>query len=147
MGGAADVAHFAGADEVVEGAKGLVLGYGQAGPVQLVEVDAVGLEPAQRVLTGFDDVIARDAPVIRPLAHLAVDLGGQNDFVAPAVLFEGAADELLAFAVVVDIGSIDEVDAPVQGAVDNLYRFFAAAWIGEVHGPQAQRGDLYAGST
>ncbi len=88
-----------------------------------------------------------DASLVWTVAHLAVDLGGQHDAVALAVHLEGAADELLAFALVVDVGGVDEVDAPVQGAVDDLNGFICATWIGEIHCSQAQWGDFYAGST
>jgi hypothetical protein len=50
--------------------------------VDLVEVDVVGLQAAQRVLDLGDDPAPRVALLIRVIAHRAVHLGGQHDVVA-----------------------------------------------------------------
>lgn len=45
------------------------------------------------------------------------DLGGQHDVVAAAI--ERLADDLLGLAGGVDVGGVDEVDAGVEGGVDD----------------------------
>ena len=51
------------------------------------------------------------------VAHLAVELGGEDDVVAAA--FEGLADDLLVLALAVDVSGVDEVDAGVERGVDD----------------------------
>ena len=65
-------------------------------PVDLVEIDVVGLQAAQRVLDRADDPAPRIALLVRVLAHRAVDFGGQHDVVATAL--ERLADDLLGLA-------------------------------------------------
>ena len=53
------------------------------GVVELVEIDVVGPQPAERALDRVEDVLARGAPVPGPPAHRAGALGGDHDVVAP----------------------------------------------------------------
>ena len=113
----ADVADLALVDEVGERAEGLLdVGVG-ARAVDLVEVDPVGVQAAQRVLDRPDDPAPGAALPVGVLAHGAVELGGQDDVVAAAL--EGLADDLLGLALGVDVGGVDEVDAGVQRGVDD----------------------------
>ena len=116
----ADVAHLAGADEVVERAQRLVDGDVGLRAVDLVEVDVVGLQAAQAGFALLDDVAAAVAHVVGAFAHHAVHLGGEDDVVALAVALERLAGDLLAAAAAVDVGGVEEVDAGVEGAVDDV---------------------------
>ena len=89
--------------------------------VDLVEVDPVGVQPPQRVLDRADDPAARVAPLVRVLAHRVVELGREDDVVAPAA-GERLADDLLGLALPVDVGGVDEVDAGVERRVDDADR-------------------------
>ncbi len=60
-----DVVHLAGADEVVERPQGLLERRLVVEAVRLVEVDRVGLQPPQRRVAGLQDVLARQAAVVR----------------------------------------------------------------------------------
>jgi hypothetical protein len=74
-----------------------------------------------------------------------VHLGGQYDVSAPA--FQRLADDLLRLAAAIPVGGVDEVDAEVQGFVDDADAFVVVG-IGqsaEHHRPQAIRADLDAG--
>src|SRR5688572_33107033 len=114
--------------------------------MDLVEVDPVGLEAAQRVLALLDDVAARLAHVVGAFAHLTVELGREHDVVALAVAGEGVTDRLLALAApAVDVGGVDEVDAGVEGAGDDRGGVFGVGLAAEHHGAEAEVGDLHAG--
>jgi hypothetical protein len=107
-------------DEVGERAERLVEVGVRVRAVDLVEVDVVGAEPAQRVLDLGDDPAPRDPAPVRILTHRAEHLGGEHDVVATA--FERLADDLLGLTGGVDVGGVDEVDAGVEGAVDDADR-------------------------
>ena len=66
-------------------------------------------------------VFLEGAAVVWPFSHGAKDLGRQDHVAALAVFLEGAADDLLTFALVVYVGGVDEVDASVQGTIDDFY--------------------------
>ena len=85
--------------------------------MDLVKIDVVGLKTAQRRLHGLCDPTARIALLIRILAHCAVHLGGQHDI--SATTLERLADDLLRLSAAVSIGGVDEVDAGIQGLVDD----------------------------
>jgi len=137
-GGGADVADLALADEVGEGAEGLLdVGVG-ARPVDLVEVDVVGLEAAQGVFDGADDPAPRAALPVGVVAHGAVELGGEDDVVAASL--DGFSDDLFGFASGVDVGGVDEVDAGVEGGVDD------AGWTRRGRGCPRRRTSLRRGT-
>ena len=145
VGRGPDVADLALADEIGEGAEGLLDIGVRAGPVHLVEVDVVGAQPAQRVLDLAHDPAAGPAAVVGLVAHRHEELGGQDDVVAAAL--QGLADDLLGHAAGVDVGGVDEVDPGVEGAVDDPDGVGAVvvAPRPEHHRAQAQRADRYAG--
>src|ERR671917_821702 len=105
----------------------------------LVEVHVVHPEPPQRGVALLGYVLAREAPVVRPVAHGEVDLGGEKKGVALEAL-EGVADDLLGRAPHVDVGGVEKVDAEVVGPVDAGRRllFGDAPAVGE----PASEGDL-----
>jgi len=92
--------------------------------VGLIEIDMVDLEPPERGIDGIEDVLARQPPVVRPLAHLVVDLGRDDDFVALGEVLERAPQHLLADAERVDVGGVEEVDAVLERALDERPRRF-----------------------
>jgi hypothetical protein len=76
-----------------------------------------------------------------------VDLGGEHD--ARAVLTgESLADDLLGLALGVDVGGVDEVDARVQGSVDDPDRVVVVGVApgAEHHGAEAQGTDFDTGA-
>ena len=67
--------------------------------VHLVEVDVIGLQPAQALFARAADVQRREPAVVRPLGHRTEDLRREHDLLAPtAALREPAADDLLGHA-------------------------------------------------
>src|SRR3954471_14011797 len=88
--------------------------------VDVVEVDVVGAEPTQRVLDLVDDPASGATALVGVLAHRHEELGGERDIVTAAL--EGLADDLLRLASRVDVGGVNEVDALVQGGLDDADR-------------------------
>ena len=88
---------------------------------------------------------ARIALMVRILAHGAVHLGGQHDIVATAL--QRLTDDLLRLAVAVPIGGVDEVDAEIQGLVDdtNAVVVIGVGDAAEHHRAQAIGANLDAG--
>ncbi len=86
--------------------------------MDLIEVDPVGVEPAQRILDRAHDPAAGVAAPVGVLAHGVVELRGEDYVVAPAA-GERLADDLLRLALAIDVGGVDEVDARVERAVDD----------------------------
>ena len=122
------------------------------GPVHLVEVDPVGLQPPQAVLDLLDDPASRVAPLVRVAAglahghvHRAVELRGEDDIVAPAS-GQRLSHDHLRLALAVDVGGVDEVDACVQCAMDDPDRRVVVrlAPCAEHHRPEAERADLHS---
>ena len=80
----------------------------------------VGLEALETGFDGVHDVAAGGAYVVGAGAGAAEDLSGDDDFVAGDVqVLEGLAEGFFALAFGVDIGGVEEVDAPLKGAVDD----------------------------
>ena len=62
-------------------------------------------------------MLAREADVVRAVAHREADLRGEYD-VFPAGVPYGAPDDLLGGATLVDVGGIHEVATGVEEAGD-----------------------------
>jgi hypothetical protein len=84
-------------------------------PMDLVEVDVVGAESAERGVDLAQDRLARQPGAVGSPAHPAVHLGGQDDLLAGREVGQRPAHDLLAGAVGVDVGRIEEVDARLDG--------------------------------
>ena len=85
--------------------------------VRLVEVDVVDPETPQARLAGADEVVAREALVVRAVAH--AEAGLRRDEQAVAAALDRRPDDLLGDAARVDVGGVDQVDAGVEAAVDD----------------------------
>ena len=117
--GAADVADLALGDEGVEGVKGLFDGGDGVGAVDLVEVDVVGREALEGGVDGVHKVPAGGSDIVATGAGAAESFGGDDDVLAgEADVPEGRGEGLFGFAIGVDIGSVDEVDAGVEGGLE-----------------------------
>src|SRR5690606_3610233 len=111
--------------------------------LELVDVDVVGAEAAQRALDGSGDPAAGATLQVRPLAHRQTDLGGEDHLVAAPL--ERSPDDLLRVAVAVR--GVDEVDPRVQRLVDDPDRLVrvVAHLAGEHQGAECVGADLDAG--
>jgi hypothetical protein len=141
--GVAQVAHLARADQVVEGGQRLLDRGGRVGLVQLVEVEVVGLEPAQRGLDRAHDVppgaAGAEVVAVDPL-HVHAELGGQHDVVAPAL--EGGAEQLLRGAVrgAVDVRGVEQRYPGVERRIDDLAGAVRVELAAEVVAADADNG-------
>ena len=90
----------------------------------VVEVDVVDAQALQRAVAGLAHVggAAVDRPARRvPRLDPYPELGGQEDFVAPAGY--GAPNQFLVGVRPVHVGRVEEVAAEVERAVDRAQRF------------------------
>jgi len=122
--------------------------------VDLIQVDVVGLQAAQAVLAGRDDVVRREvlAAVADPggAARGAGDLGGQHQaFACARTAGEPVAEDALGGAVGlgtcghrIHLGRVDEVDAAFERAVEDGKGGGLVDLFAEGHGAQADRGDV-----
>src|SRR5204863_8819938 len=81
-------------------------------------------------------------------AHPGVELGSEDDVVA-ASAGQRLADDLLRLARGIDVGGVDEVDALVEGPMDDAHRFVVVGVApgSEHHRSQAEGADLDAGAS
>src|ERR1700722_17241884 len=111
--------------------------------VHLVQVDVVGPQPAQRLLTRPADIESRQETVVGPLALAAVQLGGQHRAVpAPAPRRHPPADDRLGDALgprlAIGVGGVEEVDAVLMGGVHDDVGIGLAGDGTEIHGAKAE---------
>ena len=149
-----DVADLAGLDHVVQRLHRLLDRRPGIEAVDLVEVDVVHTEPAQARIDLGHDRLARQADGVAATAHRPVHLGRQDDLVTVGEISERSADDLLARADGVDVRRVEEVDAGVEGILDETStgvlverpRVVAGHRIAEAHASDADAGDLEAGT-
>jgi len=91
--------------------------------MDLVDVDDVRLQAAQRVLDLLDDAALAGVAVGFVVLPGQTDFGRDDGPLAAAILGESPADDLLGAAEPVDRRRIDEVDTAVERRVDCLNRF------------------------
>jgi hypothetical protein len=119
--------------------------------VHLIQVDVVGAQPPQGLITRTADIQRGQEPVIGPRAHATVELGGQDDPVPPpASCRQPAPDDLLGHALrarpPVGVRCVQEVDPVIQRAIHDLVRFLRLGDRAEVHRAEAEPADLDPGT-
>src|SRR5262249_35765501 len=117
---ARDVADFARLDQIVQGPQRFRDGGQWVGPVIVVEIDVVRVEPPQAALDGQMDVTTRTARnLLLQSGHRSTKLGGDDDIVT--VGRQGLAEHDLRLAAAVVVSAVEEGDATVQrGSYDQL---------------------------
>ncbi len=114
----ADRADLAGAIERAHGFRDLLNRCVGIRPVNLIEVDGVGLQAAEGILNLPDDaVLARVAEWTAALP-VETDLGRNQRALAPTTCGECLSDDLLGVAEAVDGRRIDEIDTAIQRRVN-----------------------------
>ena len=111
------MAHLSRSDQLGHRPDGVLDRHLRVDPVLVVEVDAVGAEPAQAGLAALLDVL-RPAVDAHSASRVAADreLGRQHHLVPAAG--DGPPHELLVVAGPVGVGGVEERDPELQGAED-----------------------------
>lgn len=122
--------------------------------VDLVEVDVIHLQPLQAGLGLRHDMGTRSAAGVRAFAHRPQNLGRDHHLVARnAEVADGLTKDPLALAARIDIGGVDEIDAGVEGRLDQRVGLVLAQLAdlaphalraAEGHGAEAEFGDQEA---
>jgi len=117
--------------------------------VELVDVDVVGLQPLQARVERATDVERREPAVVRPVGHVAVQLGREHGALAPpSTRGEPVAHDLLGDATpnprAVHVGRVEEVDAVLVGGIHDDVGVGLRGLRAEVHGAEAETRDLQA---
>jgi hypothetical protein len=141
--GQAGVADLARVDGVVQEAQRLLQRRERIPRVQLVEVDVVDPEPAQRRIEGPTQVTAGVAQGVGLVAHGEPALGGEDDAIADVGRPRGkpAAENFLRGTVGVDVGGVDQRAAALDEDVELLVSLRFVGLRAEGHGAQAQSRD------
>ena len=170
-----DVTHFAcfhqfgqGFELFVDGSERFVFGRIEIGhakhrhmalwPMNLVQVDHIGLQATQAGVTRVQDVLPRHASALAHPGHAtrgARHLGRQHQLLARTRIFgKPVANEGLRQAASVSggrhgvhLGGVDEVDARFERAVQDGMRVGFTHLLTEGHGAQADGGDIQVGLT
>ena len=148
----ADVEHFALLHKDFHRLPDLVEWRAAVDVVHLIEVDVVGLQSTQRSFARVPDVPRRQERVVGPVAHRAVELGGDDHLLAPAAtLRKPSADDLLgeslALLPAVDVGGVEEVETGVECRVHDRVRRRLVGLRTEVHGAEAEAADRQPGAS
>src|SRR5215471_5397701 len=141
----AEVAHLAGANQIRHGTDGFFDGSVGINAMLVIEVDGVDAESIQAGVATGTDILRLTADAanigIGAIANNG-ELGSKENFVAAVA--NGLADQDLVVAVAVDIGSIQEIDAQFDGAMDCGDRFGVVARaikFRHAHTPKAKWGN------
>jgi len=105
--------------------------------VQIVDVDVVGREARQTVVAGKLDPAPGKPAVVRLFGHYITDLRRQDP--AAPVRLDRRTDDFLGGALLVDVGGVDEIDARIEGGVDDLARGGGVGSIAEHHRAETKR--------
>ena len=117
--------------------------------VELVEIDVVGLQAAQTRIERPADVQRRQLALVGPVAHRAVNLGGQDGPLPPAAAAGEPVPQngfCLARLGAVAVGGVEEVNPRLVGNVHDRVRVVLGGLGPEVHGAETKSGDLKAGT-
>ena len=114
--GAAGVADFSGADEIIEAAHHLLLRRHGVKAVELEQVDIIRAQTFQRAIDGFGQMGAGGAHIIGPVAEAEGCLGGNDHLVAAAL--DGGTQNFLGQSLGIDIGAVEHGNAGVEADVD-----------------------------
>ena len=127
-------------------------------PVQLVEVEVVGVQAGERGVAGGVDLRAGEARTAANVvlaviaARGAGDFAGEDDVIAFAAALQPTAEVLFGAGVGlaprrhgVHFGGVDEVHAPLKGVIELCVRLGLAVLLAEGHGAKADDADVNAG--
>ena len=117
--------------------------------MHLVEVEMVCLQTPETLFARAFDMQGRQARLVGPVAHAAIDLRGQHNFLSsPAALGKPTADNLLrhpfADFPAIDVGAVEKVDAPFERLVHDRKAVGFRGLRPEVHSAETEAADPHA---
>ncbi len=135
---AADIQNFAFTHKLFHRLPDLIPGRVTINVVHLVQIDMVGFEPAQAILTCPANMIRRQAAVVGSFPHRPIHFCREHDALAPPALCQPAPDDLFGKAemnfTAIAIGRVKKVDAVFQGLVHDGKAIGLAGLLAEIHG-------------
>ena len=105
-------------------------------PMDLVDVDHVGLKPFERRLDFLEDATRAGVAQRLTSAPVQADLGREDRAIPQATFCQRLADNFFRSAEAIDRRRIDQVDAVVERRANRVYRL---ALIGSAPHPSANR--------
>jgi hypothetical protein len=96
----------------------------RVGPMDLIDIDIIGAQPAQRVGRLAQDPVTAGVPEDFPVFPLEPGFGGNDDVWAQAAFGNCLADDLFGAAKSIGRRRVDKVDPAFDGGVDRLDRLF-----------------------
>jgi hypothetical protein len=121
--------------------------------MQPIDVDIVGLEPAQRRFALLHERLAAGAAAVWiALEQAATEFCADHDAIpAPLLLREEVTDDLFGMAVGVDVGGVDEIAAALQIGGDHRLGVRDAGAPSKIlakgHAPETKRAHAKSGTT
>ncbi len=132
--------------------------HGAVRPMELIDVDVIRLEPRQALVDCLIDLRCalpgQNRVVAQPIDHGATarDLRGDQHLVPCLAAREPCANDLLGTPLRlglrrnrIDLGSVEDVDAPSKGVVHLRVALGLGVLLAIGHGAQAERAHLHAG--
>src|SRR5688572_6796655 len=153
-GGGTDVSGLSGLHHVMQRLHRLLDRSPVVPTMDLVHVDVFRPEPLQAVVDLAEDRLARQPLAVRSFTHLAMQLGGDDDFVAIGEVPQSAAEDLLAPSDGVHIRRIEEIDAKLERFLDDRaavllveHPFMDPTFrVPEPHAPEADPRHVHPGA-
>src|SRR5438094_941652 len=108
--------------------------------MQVVNVQVVGLQALETLPHGAQDGGPGETALVRAFTHLAADLAGQDELVPLAP--ERLPEHLFGDAMLVDVGSVKEVDACLQAIVNHALCHLLIYLATKGHRAEASTGDI-----
>src|SRR5262245_16727379 len=99
--------------------------------MDVIEVDAIGLEPAEAGIDGVDHMAPGEAAVVGARSYPVANLGGDDPGLAPPL--EDLPDYALRARLAMDIGRIEEVHALLEGIIEHAPRLRLPGRAAEHH--------------
>ena len=96
--------------------------------MDLIEVDIVGPQPSKALLDLLDNVSSGVAGQVWAFRDALGNLGRNDRLITPTL--QRSSDELFGQPFTIAVGGVDQVDAYVEGTVDDLGRPSARMWNG-----------------
>ena len=141
-----DLADLALGLKILESPHGFLVRHVRIRSMQLVELDRVQSQPAERPLTRLPQVvgIAIGIPLIRTGPHVPA-LGGDQEVLG--IGMQGLGNQLLAHVRAVGVGGVDQVDAQLHRTAENGDRLIVVcrgspdAFAGDPHRAEPEAAD------